>query len=225
MLKILPLSMSQSAIYMLHRCALLLSALIAWHAGNAQEYDYFYDNYGNLTAHSRIRYFVAENGDTLPMVVVAPVFCFAKTRFRSDNARRRYYEQYYKMIYNLKITYPYAQILRQRLMEIESHVAQLPTERQRKAYIKQVEQQLMAEFKPVARKMTISQGKMLIKLVNRQTGKTGYTILKELKGSINAFFWQAVARMFSQSLKSEFDPENDDKLLAELIFLYENGYL
>jgi hypothetical protein len=101
----------------------------------------------------------------------------------------------------------------------------LKTDRERKAYIKRVEKELFAEFEPHVRKMTISQGKMLIKLINRETGKTGYSIIKELKGSLSAFFWQTIATLFSSSLKMEFDADKDDKLLNELIVLYESGML
>ncbi|NLI87857.1 MAG: DUF4294 domain-containing protein, partial [Bacteroidales bacterium] len=75
------------------------------------------------------------------------------------------------------------------------------------------------------RKFTVSQGKMLMKLIDRETGATSYDLVKELKGGFSATFWQGVARLFGSNLKVKFDPEGEDKLLNELIGLYEKGLL
>ena len=209
-----------------HKRALLLLLLAAGTARTARgEDDIFADIEEFFVTAPKISRIVTPDGDTLLHIALPPVFCFSKTKFRNKRAQRRYYEQYYRMIYNLKKTYPYAQIIKRRLADVESQYALLHTERERRAYIKQVERQLFAEFEPHVRRMTISQGRMLIKLVNRETGRTGYSIIKELRGSLSAFFWQTIAAMFSSSLKMEFDATGDDKTLDELIFLYENGML
>lgn len=207
------------------RLPLIAAAAMVVCSAHNDDDSFFDDAQGFFAAQTTSRTFIDNNGDTTLMVVVPPVFCFAKTKFRSHSAQRKYYEQYYKMIYNLKVVYPYAQRIKQQLATIEHEYSMLSTQRERKAYLKRMEAAVFAEFKPIAKRMTISQGKMLIKLVNRETGKTGYVIVKELKGTISAFFWQTIAVMFSQSLKSKFDPLNDDKLLNELIYLYENGWL
>ncbi|GHT69865.1 hypothetical protein FACS189456_2730 [Bacteroidia bacterium] len=169
--------------------------------------------------------YIDEQGDTMIVVALQPIICFSKTKFKNAKAEKKYYQQYYRMIYNLKKVYPYAQTIKQKMAEMDAEFVKLKTDRARKAYIKRVEKELFAEFEPHVRKMTISQGKMLIKLINRETGKTGYSIIKELKGSLSALFWQTIATLFSSSLKTEFEPDKDDKLLNELIILYESGML
>jgi hypothetical protein len=217
----------------LRGCALLLLFLAsALHTGRvfaADDDDFFADEENILSLQTpKVIRVIDANGDTIPHIVIPPVFCFAKTKtqkFRNKRTEHEYYQQYYRMIANLKKVYPYAQLIKQRLAAIEHEYAQFSTDRERKAYMKRVEKELVEEFKPIARKMTVSQGKLLIKLVNRETGKTGYTIVKELRGTMSAFFWQTIAVLFSTSLKIEFDPNNDDKLLSELIYLYESGML
>jgi hypothetical protein len=173
----------------------------------------------------RKRYVLDVSGDTVLEVIVPPVVVFSRHKSRSRRSTQRSYREYYRMIYNLKTVYPYVQFIKYKLAEMDADFVKLKTDRERKAYVKRVEKQLFAEFEPHVRKMTVSQGRMLIKLVNRETGKTGYALIKELRGSLSAFFWQTVATMFNSSLKIEFDAENDDKVLNELIFLYENGWL
>jgi len=164
---------------------------------------------------------VVVDGDTIPNAVLREVVVFPKRKFKNNRDLRNYY----KMIRNLKITYPYAQIAKRKLIEMDEHFKTLKTKRERDRYIEQVEKEMFREFEGQLRKLTISQGKMLIKLIDRETGRTSYQVVKELKGSFSAGFWQAVARIFGSNLKSEFDPEGEDKILNELIILYEHGQL
>ncbi|MDR3188110.1 MAG: DUF4294 domain-containing protein [Prevotellaceae bacterium] len=169
---------------------------------------------------------VDENGDTIPHVRLQPVYCFAKPKFKNARQERRYYREHARMVYNLKKVYPYAQLAKQKLTEMDAEFALLKDdEKAKKAYLKRMEKELFREFEQPLRKLTISQGRMLIKLVDRETGRTGYQIVKELKGGFSAFFWQSVAVIFDSSLKTQFDPEGQDKLLNQLLFLYENGLL
>ncbi|GHT14213.1 hypothetical protein AGMMS4956_11640 [Bacteroidia bacterium] len=180
----------------------------------------------NHFAHIAQMYYTATpDGDSVLSIVLKPVFCFSRQKFRSKKAAQRYYNQYYRMIYNVKKVYPYAVFIREKLKEMDKDFVTLSTEKERKAYIKRVEKELFAKFEPEVRNMTISQGKILIKLIDRETQRTGYSIIKEMKGGFTAFFWQAVATMFSSSLKMEFDPQKEDKILNEIIILYESGLL
>jgi hypothetical protein len=168
---------------------------------------------------------VDERGDTIPHIKLRPVYCFAKPRFKSARQQRRYYAEYARMIYNLKKVYPYAQIAKQKLQEMDAEFAKIENKKEKKAYINHVEKEMFKEFEKPLKKLTISQGRMLIKLVDRETGRTGYQIVKELKGGISAFFWQSIAQLFGSSLKAKFDANEQDKMLNELIILYENGQL
>jgi len=161
------------------------------------------------------------NGENVPNWVIPEIVVFPKKVFKT----RKDYRQYQKMIRNLKIVYPYARIAKLKLNEMNSNLSQITTKREREKYIDQAEKEIREEFEKQLMKLTVSQGKMLIKLIDRETGRTSYELVKELKGSFSAGFWQAVARVFGSNLKTEFDSEGEDKTLNELIILYEHRQL
>jgi hypothetical protein len=178
------------------------------------------------TNHPTLAYIqVDENGDTVPHVRLQPVYCFARPKFKNARQERKYYQEYARMVYNMKKVYPYAKLAKQKLAEMDAEFILLKDSKAKKAYIKQMEKEMFREFEKPLRKLTISQGRMLIKLVDRETGRTGYQIVKELKGGFSAFFWQSVAVIFDSSLKMQFDADGQDKMLDQLIILYENDQL
>lgn len=142
---------------------------------------------------------------------------------KASKKQQRAWREYYKMVYNLKRVYPYSQIAKRKLLEMNNHFLNLKTEKERKAYVKQIEKEMMAEFEAPLRKLTRSQGIMLIKLVDRETGQSSFDIVKELKGGVTAFFWQNMARLFGSNLKSRYDMHGEDKVLEELVVMCENG--
>jgi hypothetical protein len=121
--------------------------------------------------------------------------------------------------------YPYSQIVSQQLFEIHAHLDEYKTEKQKKEYLKQKEKELKEQFEGQLRSLTFTQGKILIKLINRETGHTTFDIIKELKGSLNAFFWQSIARLFGSNLKLEYDAEGDDRMIEDIVIRIENGEL
>jgi len=161
------------------------------------------------------------DGEYVPHIKIEDVVKVGKRRFKN----RRSMNQYYRMIYNLKRTYPYAQMAKHKLLEINETLKTMNTEREKREYIAKVEKELMNQYEKELTKLTISQGKMLIKLIDRETGLTSYELVKELKGGFSATFWQGIARIFGSNLKLKFDPQGEDKILNELIFLYEQGLI
>ncbi len=161
------------------------------------------------------------DGDTIAHIQIKEVVKRGRRRFKSRVEMR----QYYKMIYNLKKTYPYAKVANAKLVEMNEHIKTLHSKREIDAYIKETEKEVRAEFEKQLVKLTVSQGKMLIKLIDRETGRTSYELVKELKGGFSAGFWQGVARVFGSNLKTKFDPSGEDKVLNDLIILYEQGLL
>ncbi|MDR2563104.1 MAG: DUF4294 domain-containing protein [Prevotellaceae bacterium] len=135
----------------------------------------------------------------------------------------RKYRLYRKTVYNLKKVYPYAQVAKRKLAEMDAKYASLKSEKDRKKYAKQIEKELISEFDAPLRKLTISQGRMLIRLIDRETGRTSYNLVKEFRGGFGAFFWQGVARIFGNNLKTEYEPEGEDKILEELVRKCEDG--
>ena len=135
----------------------------------------------------------------------------------------RKYRQYRRTVYNLRKVYPYAQIAKRKLAEMDAHYSSLTSEKERKNYAKQIEKELVSEFDAPLRKLTISQGAMLIRLIDRETGRTSYNLVKEFRGGLTAFFWQGLARIFGNNLKTEYDPAGEDKILEELVRKCEEG--
>lgn len=164
---------------------------------------------------------VVVDGETVENYTIPQIYVFPWKKFK----RPRDEEKYRRLIYNLKKVYPYAIMARNMLIKMEADVSQIKGEKERQKYIKEAERRLRAEFEEPLKKLSISQGKLLLKLIDRETGRTSYSIVRELRGSFSAFFWQSLARLFGSNLKSTFDAEGEDKYLNRLIILYENGQL
>ena len=165
--------------------------------------------------------FVIIDGDTIPNVSIEEVVVFPKLVFKSKRQSRRYR----KLVRDVKRAYPYAIYAKEKLDEMESEFEKLDTEKERKKYIKVVEKELMKEFGSELKKLTVTQGRILLKLIDRETGDTSYELLKVLRGSISAVFWQAIARLFGSDLKSQYDPAGDDFLIERVVRLIETGQI
>ncbi len=183
---------------------------------------------GNITGQEKIEPFSEHNvvrgkvvdGDTIYMAHIDEVYIFPR-RYNNWWQMRRYY----RLVYNVKKAYPWAKLAGKRLKEINDHLVRLPTEKARKKYIKKMEEELMEEFEDDLKKLTITQGRILIKLIDRETGDTSYELVKELKGSFPAFFWQAVAHIFGSNLKATYDARGEDRIIEEIIIMIENGQI
>jgi Domain of unknown function (DUF4294) len=158
---------------------------------------------------------VKRKGETLPEVEIKEVAIIGRTK---DSPRREQsqFRRYQRLVYNLKKVYPYALIVRERLAKVNADLVKMNDERDRKNYLKQVEKDVFNEYEDDIRDMTITQGKLLIKLIYRETYNTSYDLIREYRGGINAAFWQGIARLFGSNLKTEYDPYGED-LLIELI--------
>ena len=162
-----------------------------------------------------------ENGDTLIHVMLRPIIIRPPFKFKSRRQERRYS----RLILYVKKVYPYSQIVTVQLNDIHSHIDEYDSKKEKSHYIKQKENELKQEFEGQLRKLTFTQGKILIKLINRETGYTTFEIVKELKGSLNAFFWQSIARLFGSNLKLEYDAKGDDRMIEDIVIRIENGEL
>jgi hypothetical protein len=161
------------------------------------------------------------DGDTILIAFLPEVPIFADRIFRSEKQRK----QYDKLKRNVKKVYPYALLAEARIKEYDLQLQKIPNESDRKKFMKEVEKKLKVEFEKDLKNLTFSQGKLLIKLIDRQTDKTSYELVKQYRGSFSAFMWQSLARMFGANLKTEYDPEGEDKKIEEIIYLIEIGEL
>lgn len=164
---------------------------------------------------------VVINGDTIASAKIDEIVVYPELDF--DNKRE--YRRYKKMVRDLKKVYPYAQKAKYKLIQMNEEFTQLETEIERKKYIKNVESELKDEFKDDLKKLTVTQGHYLLKLIDRETGDTSYELLQELKGNFSAVFWQTIARIFGHNLRSEYDPHGDDRLMERIVILIEHDQI
>ena len=159
---------------------------------------------------------VVDHGDTITMIHILPVYVFS----RKVDLRR-----YQKLVEAVRKVYPVAQAARAKMDEMEAELTRLPTKKAQKAYIREVYAQIREEYSPVLRKMTRTQGRVLLKLIDRETEYTAYQILREFRGGFVAGFWQGVSRIFGQNLKSQYDKEGEDRMIEQIVAYYEAGLL
>jgi len=164
---------------------------------------------------------IERNGVKMPEIEIREVTIHA----RSERARRSEYRQYEKLVSNIKKVYPYALIVRVTLAEVNEELKNYPKEREKKRYLKDVEKDVFAEYQKDIENMTITQGRLLIKLIDRETQNTSYTLIREYRGKFSAVFWQSIARLFGTNLKEEYDPYGEDALIEAIIREIDAGRL
>lgn len=159
------------------------------------------------------------NGDTVPVVDLYPVYVYTDFVYKN----KRQYEQWTRIKYNVKLVYPYAIVAAAKLKEYDRILEKMPNERLKKAYIRVCEKDLKNEFEDELKELSINQGRVLMKLIDRETGKTTYEIVKEMRGGFEACMWQAVARIFGNNMKTEYDPSTEDVMIERAVKLVEAG--
>jgi hypothetical protein len=144
---------------------------------------------------------------------------------KKRKAETRDLRQYRRLIYNVKKVYPYAKLAGTRYGEVLAQLATMDKKKDQREYIRQVEDQILKDYEAELKELTVTQGRILIKLIDRETSFTSYEVVKELRGSFEAAFWQTIARIFGSNLKTEFDPQGEDQMLNEIMIMIENGQL
>jgi len=160
------------------------------------------------------------DGDTIPIMDLPVVRIKGFIIYRTPSDQRRFD----RLVRNVKKVYPYAKLAGIKLQHYDSLMAGLTEKEQRKLY-KRAEEELKAEFGDELKSLTFSQGRILLKLVDRETGTPTYHIVKELRGSFVAFFWQNLSRLFGYNLKEKYDPEGNDKDIETIVLMIENGMI
>ncbi len=166
-------------------------------------------------------HYVIEGSDTTFIDNLPERFVFYRPR---NKAERREWREYYRTIYNFKKVYPYALKAKEIIADADSTLANSDfTARERERYLKQYEKRLFKEFEKPLRSMSISQGRLLLKLLDRELGRTSYYVIKNYRGGAAAGFWQGVAKLFGSDLKQPYDRYGEDRLIEELVLLYQQG--
>lgn len=160
-------------------------------------------------------------GDTIPYITLRNVYIYPRIKFKSKKQER----YYWKLVRDVKKTLPLAKEIRRAVMETYEYMETLPDTKSRERHMKAVEKGLKEQYTARMKKLTFSQGKLLIKLVNRECNQSSYQLVKAFMGPFKAGFYQTFAALFGASLKKEYHPEDDDKLIERITVLVENGQL
>lgn len=160
-------------------------------------------------------------GKTIPHVILPSLPKFAPLTFKNDKER----EEYNRLVYNVKKVLPWAKLAKLTIIETVSVLDQLPDKRSRDEHIKEVEKGLKKQYGPALKKLTRSQGRLLLKLVNRECNQTGYAIAKAFIGPFKANLYQGIAVLFGNSLNRKYDPEGDDRYTERVVRMVESGLI
>jgi hypothetical protein len=164
--------------------------------------------------------YIIENGDTLFVESLPPVYVYNKDTRKNDKNWR----EFYRTVHNFARAYPYALQARARMDTADSIMAASNfSAMERERFLAQTEKDLFAEFEAPLKKLTFSQGRMLLRLIDREIGQTSFAVVKSYRGGLTASFWQGVARIFGADMKKPYDKYGEDKVLEELVLMYHDG--
>ena len=157
------------------------------------------------------------------MVVLNNITVFPTLKFKNKKQE----EFYWRTVRDVKRTLPYAKLIAETLLETYEYIETFPTQKEREQYLSQMEKEIFAQYKPELKRFTKSQGKMLVKLINRETNQSSYSILKAFLGTFRAGFWQTFGHFFGVNLKSSYRPDKnkEDAIIERVCILVEEGAL
>lgn len=162
-----------------------------------------------------------ENGDTVMLAGLPTLYVFPPLKFKNDKQEKFYW----RTVRDVKKTLPWAKLIGSMLRDLHSQMEGM-SDKEKKAFMKQKEDEIYKQYEPMLKKLSLRQGKMLITLVDRECDMTGYEIVKELRGGFRAFFWQGFAKMLGADLKTGFDETNEEhQIVNRIILLVESGQL
>lgn len=200
---------------------LLISFLLLLFAGAYGQTDTTMQKKDTLNGRTYLLQKVNRDGESLPEIEIKEVIVLG----RQGKTSKIQYRRYDRLIYNLKRVYPYSIMVREKLGKVNEELSNLNNERDRKKYIKDFEKGIFAEYEDDIRGMTITQGRLLLKLIDRETQNTSYDLIRQYRGGLSAALWQGVARIFGTNLKEQYDPYGNDALIEILVVDIEAGRL
>lgn len=166
---------------------------------------------------------LTEEGDTVLVLVFNEITVYPPLKFKNKKQE----EFYWRTVRDVKKALPYARLITSTLLETYEYIETFPTQAERERYLKEMEGAVFKQYKPVLKKFTKSQAKMLVKLIRRQTDQSGYDILKAFLGSFRASFWQGFGKLFGVNLKGDYRPDKDenDAIIERVVIAVEQGQL
>lgn len=166
---------------------------------------------------------VTEDGDTVLVLVMNNITVFPPLKFKNKKEE----EFYWRTVRDVRRTLPYAKLICETLTETYEYIETLPTEKEREQHLKQMEKEVFNQYKPVLKKFSKNQARLLVKLIQRETNQSSYNILKAFLGTFRAGFWQTFGRFFGVNLKGEYHPEKNrqDAIIERVCVAIEQGQL
>lgn len=164
---------------------------------------------------------VLEGKDSIQYVEMNNVYVYGPLEFKNDRQRTAYN----RLVYNVKKVLPIAKEVNRAILETFEYLQTLPNQKAREEHMKVVEKSIKAEYTPRMKQLTLAQGKLLIKLIYRETNSSSYQLVQAFLGSTKAAFYQTFAWMFGASLKKEYEPQGKDRLTERVVRLVEAGQL
>ena len=160
-------------------------------------------------------------GDTIASLHMPTLYCFKPLKFKNKKQQ----QQYNRLVRNVKKTLPIAKEVNRAIIETYEFLQTLPDEKARQKHLQAVEKSVKEQYTPRMKKPTFSQGKLLIKLINRETDSSSYELVKAFLGPFKAGFYQAFAAIFGASLKKEYHPDGEDAMVEQIILMVESGQI
>ena len=182
---------------------------------NAQDSTYVYDGKMYVVGVSEYK------GEKIPHINLPPHFAYAPIEFKNNRERKKYT----RLVRDVKKTLPLAAEIRTIIIESYEYLQTLPDEKAREKHIRRLEKGLKEQYTPKMRKLTLRQGKLLIKLVDRECDQSAYQLIRLFMGSFKAVFYNAFASMFGASLKKDYDPTGDDWLIEQVVVQVLTGQI
>lgn len=168
-------------------------------------------------------HFVTEEGDTTVMIVLNNITYYPPLKFKNKKQE----QFYWRTVRDVKRTLPYAKMIAETIMETYEYMETMSSKEEKQRHLEQMEKEVFKQYKPQLKKFTKSQGKMLVKLINRETNQSSYSILKAFLGTFRAGFWQTFGKFFGVNLKTDFRPDKneEDAIIERVCVLVEQGML
>lgn len=164
-----------------------------------------------------------ETGDTMTIFFLRPFTVYPPMKFRNKKEEKFYW----RTVRNVKVTLPYAKMIRETLIETYEYIETFDTQKEREQYLKRMEKELFKQYKPILKRLSKNQARLLVKLIQRETDQSSYEIVKAFLGSFRATFWQGFGRLFGVNLRGKFQPEKkrEDAIIERVATLVEQGSL
>jgi hypothetical protein len=164
---------------------------------------------------------VVSGGDTMANVIAKVVVIIPP----GQNIDNEELKQYKRLVKNIKVVYPYALVGKKVFHDVQRGLDSIRNKKERKIFIKNKEKELMTKYAGELKRLSVTQGQLLMKLVDRELHKTSYEIIKEMRGSLQAILWQQLAKLFGSDLKATYDPGGEDMVIEHIIMMIEAGQL